>query len=278
MRALSFVFSLMILAYAIYWVSEKQPNVKGRLSEVLSSGSFHTLEARFSAEQIMENSSSKLLKNETYDYLEPELQFQPYLLMEVKFSRGEDATGEGVILWDLMDGEMVLATQDWNKSHGFADCLLARADKQEFKVINALARGGGFIDRSSLLQSLNIEDDLLDSYLESCRRKKLIVQTGNGFRLHFEEPNLNIKPATLIDAPIVTKHFRYAHRLPRRFTPAEVMSLAEAAFGSDFAIRRTLTVYLPIYLITVQNPDGSLRTTYWNALNGKQLENSPYLE
>ena len=278
MRALSFVFSLMILAYAIYWVSEKQPTVKGRISEVLSSGSFHTLEARFSAEQIMENASSKLLKNETYDYLEPELQFQPYLLMEVKFSRGDDATGEGVILWDLMDGEMVLATQDWNKSHGFADCLLARADKQEFKVINALARGGGFIDRSSLLQSLNIEDDLLDSYLESCRRKKLIVQTGNGFRLHFEEPNLNIKPATLIDAPIVTKHFRYAHRLPRRFTPAEVMSLAESAFGSDFAIRRTLTVYLPIYLITVQNPDGSLRTTYWNALNGKQLENSPYLE
>ena len=278
MRALSFVVSLMILSYAIYWVSEKRPEVKGRLSEALNSGSFHTLEARFSAEQIMENFSSKLLKNETYDYLEPELQFQPYLLMEVKFSRGDDQTGEGVILWDLIDGEMVMTTQDWDKSHGFADCLLAKADKQEFKVINALARGGGFIDRSSLLQSLNIEDDLLDSYIESCRRKKLIVPTGNGFRLHFEEPNLNIKPATLIDSPIVTKHFRYAHRLPRRFAPQEIMNLAEAAFGSDFAIRRTLTVYLPIHVITVQNPDGSLRTTYWNALNGKQLENSSYLE
>ncbi|MBP9841586.1 MAG: hypothetical protein KBC64_04080 [Simkaniaceae bacterium] len=278
MRAISFVLSLMILSYTIYWVSEKRPDVKSSISEALSSGSFHTLEARFSAEQIMENASSKLLKNETYDYLEPELQFQPYLLMEVKFSREETMTGEGIILWDLMDGEMVVETQDWNKSHGFADCLLARADKQEFKVINALARGGGFIDRNSLLHSLNIEDELLDSYLESCRRKKLIVPTGNGFRLHFEDPLLNIKPATIIDAPIVTKHFRYAKRLPRRFTPAEVMNLAEAAFGSDFAIRRTLTVYLPIYVITVQNPDGSLRTTYWNALNGKQLENSPYLD
>jgi len=43
-------------------------------------------------------------------------------------------------------------------------------------------------------------------------------------------------------------------------------------FGEDFAIRRTREVYLPVYEIGVQHTDGSILTTYWNGLTGKQID------
>ena len=45
-----------------------------------------------------------------------------------------------------------------------------------------------------------------------------------------------------------------------------------AIFGEDFVIRKTQEVYLPIYNIAVQNPDGSILTTYWNGVNGQQVD------
>jgi len=48
--------------------------------------------------------------------------------------------------------------------------------------------------------------------------------------------------------------------------------------GKDFAIRKTTEIFLPVYSIVVQNPDGSQMTTYWNALNGKRLAQSYQLQ
>jgi hypothetical protein len=47
--------------------------------------------------------------------------------------------------------------------------------------------------------------------------------------------------------------------------------MSRAAFGNDFAIRRTIDLFLPVNCIVVQNPDGSIHTSHWNALNGKQI-------
>jgi len=53
---------------------------------------------------------------------------------------------------------------------------------------------------------------------------------------------------------------------------------AKAAFGDDFAIRKTTEIFLPVYSIVVQNPDGSHMTTYWNALNGKNIDQAVHFE
>jgi len=278
MRLLSTLLTLAALGYGGYWVNLNYPETKTRILEFINSGDFHTLEARFSAQQIMDMNRRILLKDEKHKFLNPVIKFSPYLLMEAKYSNSLEETRECVILWDLLDGEMVLNTNHWEKTHGFADCISACLEKNEFRVINALAERGGSLDRESLLRHLQVENDVLGHWLDSCRRKKLVVLSGSQYRLHLQKPKLAVKPETVIDDRIVTKSYKSTERIAKRFSHTQIKRAAEASFGQDFAIRHTLDVYLPIYCITIENPDGSVHTSYWNALNGRQLSFTSILE
>lgn len=278
MRIISTLLTLAALGYGGYWVNEHHPDVKGKVLEFVNSGNFHTLEARFTAQQIMDMNRKVLLKDNKHKFLDPVTKFSPYVFMEVKYSVNEAETGEGVILWDLLDGEMVLNTNHWEKTHGFADCINSNLDKNEFRIINTLAEKGGTLDRESLLRLMQVENDLLGAWLDTCRRKKVVVQSGSFYRLHLQKPRLAITPETSIDDRIVTKAYKSTERMPKRFSHNQIKRIAESAFGQDFAIRHTLDVYLPIYCLTVENPDGSNHTSYWNAINGKQLHFSTLLE
>ncbi|MCB1082580.1 MAG: hypothetical protein KDK63_05490, partial [Chlamydiia bacterium] len=211
-------------------------------------------------------------------YTSPSLRFHPYLLMEVKFTTPSQQTEEGIILWDLIDGEMVLDTRTWEKTHGFADCINAGADKYEYKILTTIAENGGKADRQKLMTALSIESHLFETWIERARKKRLIVQSGNDYRIHLQKPVVHVCPSTTIVDPLVTKSCKHSERIGRRYSPAQIKKAAEAAFGTDFAIRNTQDVFLPIYSITVQNPDGSLRTTLWNALNGKRINHSNLIE
>ncbi len=275
--ALLIVCSLAVaLGGVILW--HKFPNLRAKAEDLLSSGTFQTLEVRYSAETIMETHRRELLKDHEHVYLEPSLKFYPYLLMEVKYNRSFDRTGEGMILWGLVDGEMVINASTWEKTHGFRDCISSNATRQEFKIINALASRGGSWDRDGLTKFLNIESHLLDEWAEACRKKSLIVQNGNSYRLHLQSPRLQVIPETRLDLNLVTKRTKSADRVRKRFRSAQIEQIARSAFGLDFAIRKTTEIFLPVYSITVQNPDGSQMTSYWNALNGKRLSLPTYLE
>ena len=62
------------------------------------------------------------------------------------------------------------------------------------------------------------------------------------------------------------------------FLPAQIERISRAAFGQNFAIRKMTDVYLPVHSIVVQNPDGSIHTSHWNALNGKRLSRSHFID
>lgn len=266
------------MGYGGYWANLNYPDLKTRAMEIINNGDFHTLEARFTAQQIMDMNKKSLLKDDRHKFLEPAVKFAPYLLMEVKYSKHDNQTGEGLILWDELDGEMVITTNQWEKTHGFADCIMARVEKNEFRVINALAQKGGVSDRESLLRFLQVENDILGNWLDSCRRKKLVVQAGSFYRLHLQKPRLAICPETIVDDRLVTKSYKSTERIAKRFSHSQIRRIAESAFGQDFAVRHMLDVYLPIYCITVQNPDASVHTSYWNAINGRELPFTSILE
>jgi hypothetical protein len=269
------LFTLILLCgacYGFFWLSNTQPEVQTKIHEILSTGSFSTLEVRYSAEQVMQAQRKKLLKDHRYRFLDPSIKFYPYLLLEVKYVVSDKKTKEGVILWDMTDGEMVTSTKEWEKTHGFADCIHAGIDRQEFKIIHTLASKGGSTDRASLCRALHMENEILEAWIESCRKKRLIVQTGNRYRLHLEKPLLHVIPSTKIEERLVTKPHRNTDRVSSRFSLSQIEKMARAAFGSDFAIRKTADLYLPVHCILVQNPDGSVHTSYWNALNGKRMD------
>lgn len=271
MRIIVTLLTLAGAGYGLFWVAETHPELKEKAEELISRGTFHTLEVRYTANQIMDSHRKDLLKDNRYKYLEPTLKFYPYLLLEVKYSLTENKTQEGMMLWDLTDGEMVIDTKNWDMTHGFGDCINAATQRHEFKVLNVLSQKGGSCDRETLSKALHVENDILDGWIESCRRKKLIVQAGNRYRLHLQNPKLKTLPETRIDEALVTKSVKQATRMPRNYSLGQIEKLARAAFGNDFVIRKTSDVYLPVHSILVQNPDGSIHTTLWNALNGKRI-------
>lgn len=276
MRPVGLLFFVLCVGLGCFWSWTYFPTFRGKVDEYLSAGTFQTLEVRYSPESIMEAHRKELLKDSAHVFLEPALKFVPYLLMDVKYTRSHDKTGEGIILWGLVDGEMVINTSTWERTHGFTDCIASNATKQEFKVINALAARGGAWDREGLSKFLNIENSILDTWIDNCRKKSLIVQTGNSYRLHLQNPKLQVIPETKLEQWLVTKPTKKAVRVKKRYRPAQIENVAYAAFGNDFAIRKTTEIFLPIYSIVVQNPDGSQMTSYWNALNGKRLSAPPY--
>ncbi len=271
MRPILLLALLATLGTGAFVSWNKMPGFRAKAEELLSGSTFQTLEVRYSPENIMEAHRKELLKDNDHVFLEPSLKFIPYLLMDVKYIRSQEKTGEGVILWGLVDGEMVINTSTWEKTHGFTDCITSNATRQEFKIINALASRGGSWDREGLSKFLNLENNILDTWVDSCRKKSLIVQTGNTYRLHLQNPRLQVIPETKLEHWLVTKPTKHAQRIKRRYRPAQIEVTARAAFGNDFAIRKTTEIFLPVYSIVVQNPDGSQMTTYWNALNGKRF-------
>jgi hypothetical protein len=278
MKMLGIIFALIAGGYGVWIVTNNNPQMKTKVAEILDMGHFHTLEVRYNASQIMETHRRVLLKDNRHRYLEPLLEFYPYALMEVKYTSADDKTHESVILWDMTDGEMVTQTKNWEKSHGFGDCIDADATPQEFKILNLLSRKGGALDREGLTKALNVEHEILDGWIDSCRKKKLIIQAGNQYRLHFQNPRLRSTPETVVDERLVTKPYKDAIRLHRRFSVAQIEKIARAAFGQDFAIRKVTDIYLPVHSIIVQNPDGSIHTSHWNALNGQRMSRSQFID
>ena len=271
MKKLLALIFLGLLGVVGWWVDTIHPEYKNKVVDLVSPDNFHTLEIKYTAEQIMDTHALTLLKTDEHHFLDSKIKYYPYLLMEVKYAQDDLVTNEGVILWDMIDGEMVVSENDWEKTHGFGDCIKSKVEKAEFKIINMLAARGGTIDRETLSYNLRVDNDVLDSWLENCRKKKLIVQNGNHYRLHMKTPRIHVQPRTHIDDKLVTKTFHKGGRITRRFSPTQIKRIAQSAFGSDFVIRKATKVYLPVCTLTVENPDGSLHTSYWNTLNGKEL-------
>lgn len=239
--------------------------------QYVENGEFVTLKARYTPEQIMEAHQKELLVDNHHSFQEPGLRYHPYILMDVKYAIQDKKSREGVMLWGLVDGEMVLNTDTWEKTHGFEDAINAEATRNDFKVMYALAKHNGSTSFDQLQKDLHVEKEMLQALLESALAKHLIVQKGNVVQLHFQDPMLPSQPETKFNDWFVKKPYNHAQKVSSQYSKNQIQKAAQAAFGDNFAIRRTTEVFLPVYNIEVLNPDGSTSTTYWNALTGQKI-------
>jgi hypothetical protein len=256
---------------ALVWAFNSSPNLYDAISQYIENGDFITLEARYTPEQIMNAHRQELLADDERTFKEATLKFYPHLLIESKYIDQEKKTKEGTLLWSLVDGEVVINAETWERTHGFQDALLSDANRDEFKVLNALMHFGGTLTKEKLQRELNVEKETLEHTLESVRRKHLIIQKGILVQLHIQNPKIGITPQTKISQWFVTKPYNYAQRIPQKFSKRQIERTAKAAFGNEFTIRSTKEVALPVYGIEVLNPDGSVHTTFWNALTGQRM-------
>lgn len=273
-RLISLAITAILVGSGGWWSWHNIPQVRNFVEQNMSTGKFITLEAMYTPDQIMEKHKKDLLPAPEYSYQQPILYFSPYLLMDVKYVKNERFTGEGIILWSEEDGEMVTDTKKWVKTHGFEDCINAKANREDFKLINALARHKNPVSREQLLEDLFVEHAVLDKWIESCRKKNLVIRQGNKYRLHFDKPLIWVTPETKVNQWLVTKPHKGTNRRARTYNESQIKRISLAAFGQDFAIRSISEVFLPIYEIKVTTPDGSTLTTYWNAVNGERIQNT----
>jgi len=271
MRKLFPILLIAATAFGGIWLFNSNPDFADTITQYIENSDFLTLEARYSPEEIMQAHRHELLVDGSHSYQEPSLKFHPHLLIEAKFTGTGQKTREGIILWSLVDGEMVIDTDSWEKTHGFQDALLVNATRNEFKILNALAKYGGAMSKERLKKELALEPEIFEPWIDSARSKHLIIQKKNHLYLHFQNPNILVTPQTKISQWLVTKPYNHAQRISKRFSRKQVEKISKAAFGSNFTIRSMKEVALPVYSVEVLNPDGSLHTSFWNALNGQRI-------
>lgn len=271
MRKTLIAIAIAAAAGAAVWQFGSKGQVAGWIHQYVENGEINTLKARYTPDQIMESHKRELLADNQHSYQEPGLKFYPYSLMEVKYTAPDSKSREGMILWSLVDGEMVLNTDTWEQTHGFEDAINADASRNDFKIMHNLAKHRGASTVDQLQRDLHVEKDTLMDWIDSTSKKQLVVLKGNDVQLHFQDPKIPQQPDTKFTDWLVKKPYNHQQRMPGRYSNSQIQKIAKAAYGDAFTIRSTTDVYLPVYSITVLNPDGSVSTTHWNALTGQRM-------
>lgn len=271
MKKLFFLLAGGLAALIGYsYVTEGEIPFLSQMKAYIDNSEIVTLEARITPQEIIERNKKELLGKEGKSYQEPILRFAPYLLLDVKYLDNQKSR-EGILLWSLLDGEMVLSADTWEMTHGFHDAIESGATQQDFKLLNLLAFHNGSLSKEKIQKELHLDSERVEAVIEGAKRKHLVTVKGSEVKLHFQDPLFLVTPETKIRQSLVTKPFERQSALPKRYSKGQIDKVTQAAFGEDFKIRSKKEVFLPIYQIQVQNGDGSLMTSYWNALTGKRF-------
>lgn len=270
-RLLTLAATVFCLIYGYFWLDTNHPELQLPKS-IKKESELQTLEVQYSVEQIMNLNKRTLVRNRRYTFLDSALKFYPYVLMEVKYLAPNHKTKESLLLWDLTDGEIVLNSKTWDKTHGMGDCILAGAKKEDFELLQTIHLRGGSTTVEACAKTLDKTPEQVRQLLESCSKKQLIIAKNGKVKIHLESPVLPLSPETKFTHALVTKPYQGAMRISARFSTEQITKVAKELFGEDFVLRKSTDIYLPVHAIAVQNPDGSMETSHWNGLNGKRLD------
>lgn len=285
-RMIVFSSVAALLAVSGWWLWNSSSQLRDAVGQYIENGELLTFETRYTSQQIMEEHRQELIGNSQRSFQNPCIKYHPYALIEAKYTLADKKTREDVLIWGLLDGEIVLNTETWEKTHGFEDAINANASATDFKIMYALAKNRGTTSRDQLQKDLLVEADILDPWIESARAKHLVALRGNEVQLHFQDPKILIEPQTKMKQWLVTRPYSHAEIISKKYSQSQIEKIARAAFGNDYTIREIKEVYLPVYCIEVINPDGSILLSYWNAVSGQRIvlknaslsTDSPFME
>lgn len=214
---------------------------------------------------------AKALPTEKHTLNAGKLLYTPCLLLEVKYNKNGRSTETAEMLWDLLEGEMILSTDHFQETSGFCDCLKSKANIDDFRMLHTLASRGGAMSQEALIQQSGIDEGRASSIIESLRYRHLITVTTDGIRLHVKNPLFRVDPETKMTRHIVQRKIQSSCTVPETFSESQIESLIQSAYGKDIAILESSFIWIPVWQMDITNPDGSMRRTFWNALSGKEM-------
>lgn len=209
-----------------------------------------------------------------------ELMLVPHILMHVRYP-GDESTvkkgaqpvsQEGTILWNLVEGEIVLNTSSWTCSKGLRECLLLKAKTQDIQVMQTLASLGGSASKETLSHALSLKNIPADKVIKECFRKKLIFLKDNHVTSHLPQINLIRGCTTVLQTqPVWLQKPKDASICTPHYSSEQVQKLTKRIFGSNFIILESSSVYIPMYKVSMKSSDSSVRLEYVHAITGKKL-------
>lgn len=272
---LRYIFLLCVFAglgYGGWYAWEHYDDIAVQVSQLQKEDTILTFEATVTPDEIMQKHQKELLRDDAHSFGKTSIKYLPFLLLDVKYPRDDRKTEEGKVIWNLENGEMVLDTATFESTHGFEDCINANARDEDFRLMQVLHKRGGSLSKEALCQELGMESEPLFERLEALRKKHLVTIRGDMVRIHLSTPLLKVLPETKVSHHFVTKEAPKEDLFPARYSKGQVKQTAKAAFGPDFAIRAEYSLFVPVLKIDIQNPDGSVLSTYWNGCTGKRIE------
>ncbi|MGZ3633481.1 MAG: hypothetical protein ACXWM7_04135 [Parachlamydiaceae bacterium] len=271
-KKISVLLCLAAIAASAFWLWDNYSDMRLSVYEYIDNGEITTFEVHYTPEKLLELYGEELLNKGERLFQKGELLFYPYVLFHVKFSSHQKTPREGVLLWSLVDGEMVIDSKLWQTSHGFEDAINAQATNNDFKILNALEKATKPLTVEQLEKELHVDKDLLLVWIEKAKSRHLVIQKDQEIQPHFQNPHLPLVPQTRISQSLVSKPYNFAQKVSWNYSPNQLKKIAKSAFGNDFAIRSEEIVYLPVYRLDILNPDGSVRAVNFNAVVGKPIQ------
>lgn len=215
---------------------------------------------------------TRLLPSKHHSFGPVTLFFSPHLLIQGKYSIDNRSSQSASMLWDLTDGELVLDTNGFEHTQGFADCLTSQPNADDFRILHILSKKGP-LSKETVIHEFGGDDVAVCERIEGLRKRHMVIVSNDIVRLHVESPLLKVDPVTVITKPFVHRHTVRSALIEPKYSRQDLESLVKAAFGPNLAIRTCRMIYIPTYEIVVNNPDGSVRKTYWNAVCGREAWN-----
>ncbi len=262
---------LLTTAGGIFWKWSALQDWQEQTLAYIENRDIVTLETRVTPEQVLGAEQEKLLVDNQRSLRNSATKYYPYLQLDVKYCDAQK-THEGILLWGLHDGEMVIDMATWEVSRGFRYCLECQATQNDFKILQSLARHGQSMTLDELQKELHIERETLAPMLESAKKKHLIIMRGHLVQMHFDNPKMLVIPKTQINQQFVSKPVGDAQIASKNYSYRQIIALAQTAFGNEFKIiGKGREVFLPVYAFEIANKDGSIQIIERNALTGKSL-------
>jgi hypothetical protein len=229
-----------------------------------------TFENAVSPEEVLSRHAKSLLPTKQHVIGSTTLIFCPHLFLQIKYSPDGRTTIGSSMLWNLIDGELVVDTNSFDETQGFSDCLSSQAGADDFRILHLLSKRGA-LSKEQISQELGTDSQVVCDRIDDLHKRHLVIVANDIVRIHVESPLLKIDPSTAITRPLVQRKITKSDKLSPLFSKKDIEYLVKSAFGQDVAIRTSRFVFVPLYEVQIQNPDGSIRKTFWNAVSGKEL-------
>ncbi len=269
LRLFSTLSSLALLISGGFFALEYHPEWKTTITSLLDSP-VQSLTPKYDIQHAL-NMLEPTLRSQQYILAQQtKTEHLPLAILSVKYPF-QETTKEGIEIWDLVCGEMILHADVWDQSHGLSECLTQWVTSDEFSILVTLAQLKGSLSLNALAEKLSVEPERLVQILQKCMHKHLILEKNGNYKIHMHNPILKVPPETVVHSQLTIEKKNVTNKLPKKHSVHKVSKTAEALFGPGFHVKEHAEAFLPIYVFTIKSADGSLSQRYFNSFNGKEM-------